>query len=579
MKKESKKKLGFKQWCLEFLKRNYIYIIMVVLVALRIGLGYAMGAWYGADQTCDDLVMFDGLSLKRLTQPDYMSLVKDLNFSVFLGVSAISKLPYTIVLSLFWVLAALTTWLLVRKVCKNKWVQLVIFSYVLFLPTAFEAWGGLRVYRNSIIVPCIILTFSLALMVLVNLIKKEKMSRTAWIAVATGFSFAFLYYLQEDGIWIMACMLVIFAISFAIICYRLFRKKKKERILAKNAIAWLAICLVPFVVLFSWGTVYKSVNQKFFGVYETNTRTKGELAKYIEKTYIVDSPNRSKTVWSPYDAIEATFKVSPTLQEHSKILEKIKITPWSAGDAEKNPFPREYLGWVIRVAIADAGYWTSEKDVSDMFKQVNIELDEAFSKGDLKKAEGRVQLLKSAGAYTWGEIFDGQFVDHLFRSFRDAIWLEGYTIGFYSQVGDTDYKRDNTILHMSGDINNSKGVKREIGNVVANIIVWIYRVVNIALMALSLWFIIYQAVKLIKNWKIKKKYVKDNRLELVLAVTSFMFLGVTIVYSLGISWFFTEEFTRQIFVFYHIGMSGILVFVYMPALIGTNHFLARRAKK
>ena len=39
----------------QFLKHNYIYIIMILLVVARIGLGYAMGGWYGISETYDDV--------------------------------------------------------------------------------------------------------------------------------------------------------------------------------------------------------------------------------------------------------------------------------------------------------------------------------------------------------------------------------------------------------------------------------------------------------------------------------------------------------------------------------------------
>ena len=147
----------------QFLKHNYIYIIMILLVVARIGLGYAMGGWYGISETYDDVAMMQGLSLKRLIEPTNLALIKDLSFSLFLGFSAISGLPYTVVLSGFWVLTAFTAWLLTGKVTKNKWVRLFVFAYVLFLPIAFTSWGGLRIYRNAIIAPCIILTFCFTL--------------------------------------------------------------------------------------------------------------------------------------------------------------------------------------------------------------------------------------------------------------------------------------------------------------------------------------------------------------------------------------------------------------------------------
>ena len=541
---------------------------MLLLVAARVGLGYAIGAWYGTNQECDDLAMFNGLSPWRITQPNEMSLIKDLSFSLFLGVSAVTNLPYTIVLSLFWALTALVAWLAIGKVTKNKWLRLFAFAYVLFLPTAFESWSGLRIYRNSIFVPCIILTSSLALMLLIDLIKKEKTKKTVWTAIFAGLSYAFTYHLQEGAAWLKACMLVMLLVCLIIICYRFFKTKVKGKLELKKTISWLAICLTPFVILFAWTNIYKGINHAFFGVYETNTRTNGELAKYVETTYIVDSPNRNMLVWSPYDAIAATFEASPTLKSHPELLEGIRTTEWFEGDIEKHPIIREFFGWVIRTELKQAGLWTSEKDVSDMFKQVNTELSEAFKNGSLKKAEGRIQPLKSAYPYTWDEIVAWDFPGQTWTSLKDAVWLEGYTIGFSYSSNDSNQFRDGKILHMIGDVNNPTGRKREFGKTVANIIAWAYRIINTVLILSSLAFILAQIIRLFKNWKTRKKYLKEHKTTLCLALASFMFFGAAIAYSLGISWFFTEEFTIQIFLFYRIGMSGLLTLAYLSALIG-----------
>ena len=574
MSRNKKKSLKTIVW--QFIKRNYIFIIMLALVAIRVALGYAIGAWYGTNQVCDDLAMFNGLSLKRLTSPDELSLIKDLSYSLFLGFSAVTGLPYTIVLSLFWGLVALVAWLAVGKITKNKWLRLFTFAYILFLPTAFESWGGLRVYRNSIFVPCVILTFSLALMLLISLIKQEKAKKTIWTAIFAGLSFAFTYYLQEGATWLKACMLVILLVCFIVIIYRFFKQKVKGKFEFKKALTWSAICLTPFIVLFVWTNIYKGFNHAFFGVYETNTRTSGELAKYVETTYVVDSLNRNMIVWSPYDAIQATFEASPTLKAHPELLEELRTSAWSQGDMEQKPLTREYLGWAIRTELKDAGLWTSEEDVNNMFKQVNLELADAFKNGTLKKVEGRIQLLKSAYPYTWGEIKAWDFPGQIWMSLRDTIWLEGYTIGFNYSSADVNLARDGKILHMLGDINVPTGKRRELGKLGANIIAWIYRVVNTVLVVLSIVFIIVQVVKLFKNWKARKKYIKENKLVLSLALTSLAFIGITLVYSFGISWFFTEEFSRQIFIFYRIGMAGLIVFAYIPALIGTTIMFKKR---
>lgn len=570
-----------------FLKRNYIYIIMGLLVVARIGLGYAMGGWYGISETYDDVAMMQGLSLKRLIEPTNLALIKDLSFSLFLGFGAISGLPYTVVLSGFWALTALVAWLLTGKVTKNKWVRLFVFSYVLFLPIAFTSWGGLRIYRNAIIAPCIILTFCLALMLVIDLVRQEKMKRTIWTAIFAGISFAFTYFLKEDGLWLKACMLVILLVSLGIIGYRLFKKKVKGKFEIKKAFSWTLVCLIPFVVLFVWDNVYRGVNYAFFGVYEINTRTEGELGKFVENIYKIDSPNRSEIVWAPYDAIEKAFEVSPTLAAQPKLLDEILNTGWNEGGIKENPIKYDFLGWVMRSELVDAGLWTSEKDVSDMFKQVNNELEQAFKDGTLKKAEGRIQLLASTGGYTLEEMLGSDLADQVFMSLGDSIWMTNYDVGFsdedvyYGTKGvDHDYTKINKVLHMNNDVNVASGTKREVSKGVGKMMFWVYRIANVTIMLLVVGYSVYIMIKIVKT---KGKYVGKNKLTLACFLVGYAFFGIAIVYSFATAWFFISPrgsigYLPHVFVFYRVGVFGLTTMSLISVSVGVFRLICGKGK-
>lgn len=565
-----------------FIKKNYIYIIMVALVVLRLLLGKALGGWFGINETLDDMAMMHGLSAGRLTDPSQLALIKDLSFSLFLGFSAVTGLPYTIVLSAFWAATAWVVWLLAGKVTKNRWVRLFAFAYVLFLPIAFTSWGGLRIYRNAIIAPAIILTFSLLLLGLVNVVRGERLKKSVWVAVTAGLVFAFSYYLKEDGIWMMACLAVLLVVEFAVLFYK--RRKDKKKWGAKRVTIWALVCLIPFLAWFGWTNIYKGVNHAFFGVYETNTRTRGELGKFVEKIYKIDSPNRTNVVWAPADAIQAAFKASPTLAAQPQLLDEIMTAEAQSGDILADPIRYDFLTWIIRTELVDVGLWTSEIEVSNMFKQVNAELDEAFKNGTLKKAEGRIQLLASTGGYTWEEIKNSDMLLQVGMSLEDSIWLTRYDAGFddddvfYGTKGkEWDYGKVNKVLHMSGDVNVVAG--REGAKTVAEVVFWVYRIVNSGLVVIMIGFIAYEIVMLGKNWKKKLEYLRKNGVAMSCAAVSLMFLGVTIVYSLATAWFFNAPldsigYLPEVFVFYRVGVPGLFTIAMLAATIGAaKHFL------
>lgn len=587
MKKENKKtknstdKQKFSDSVKIFLKHNYIYIIMIVAVILRVLLGYMMGGWHEVNALYDDGALMRGLSLERLTAPDEWALIKHLGFSVFLGITAISKLPYTVMLSLFWALAALTIYFLVRKLTQNKWIQLFSFLYVLFLPIAFTSWGGLRIYRNAIIAPAIILTLGLAMMVIVNIVKAEKIKKSVWTAILAGLAFSFTYFLKEDGIWLKICMLVILLVCVIIIGWRFFKEKSKNKNVIKNTICWLVISIIPFLVLTVSDSMYRKFNYHFFGVHEINTRTEGELGKFVYNIYKIDSPNRTAQVWAPYDAIEAAFEASPTLGEHPELLEKIMTTEWRDGDIKKNPISRDFLTWIMRTELVDSGLWTNEEEVNEFFKKVNNELAEAFKNGALKKAGGRIQLLESTGGYTWDEIMSSDLLSQIWATILDSNWFLNYEIGFYDEEveygtkgKEWDYTSVNKVLHMENDVNVIGGKKREIANVTGGIICVLYRIINTGLFVGLPVFMIGEIVRLVKNRKNMKKYIKDNGLVLSLALASFMLLGVTVAYSFATAWFFIEPAGTYHgpdgFVFYTVGVPGLLTLTYIAAIVGIS---------
>lgn len=572
---------------LGFLKKNYIYIIMILLVVARLWLGRAMGGWFGTSETYDDVAMLRGLDPSRFTNPTNLTLIKDLSFSLFLGFSAVTGLPYTIVLSVFWAVTAYVVWLLVGKVTKNKWARLFAFAYVLFLPIAFTSWGGLRIYRNAIIAPAIILTFSLLLLGLINVVREEKLKKTVWVAVIAGLVFAFSYYLKEDGIWMMACLAVLLIAEFVVVLCK--ARKNRDEWGWKKIARWGLVCLIPFFIWFAWTNVYKGVNHAFFGVYETNTRTKGELGKFVEKIYKIDSPNRTKYVWAPLDAIEKAFEVSPTLGAHPELLEEIKTTGFQPGGLEKNPIGRDFLTWIMRSELLDAGLWTSELGVSDMFKQINTELDEAFKNGTLKKAEGRIQLLASTGGYTWEEIKSSDILEQVGMSLEDSIWFTRYEIGFGeteveygTKRGKTDYTLINRVLHMTNDVNMVEKPGRQTAKTIVKVTMWFYRIINVILVVVMLGSYIYYVVMMIKNRKKLKKYVRENRVALSCAAVSFIFLGVTLVYSFATAWFFINPAghpTGITFVFYNVGVPGLFTMALLPATVGVTLTIKARKRK
>lgn len=569
-----------------FLRHNYIYIIMVILVIVRITVGHMLGAWYMVDYAYDDLAMFDGLSPQRIINPSHMSLIKNLAFSVFLGITGLSGIPYTIMTGILWSLTALVVWLLLKKVTSKRWVQLLGFVYVLFLPIAFESWGGLRIYRNAIIAPCIILTMTLLTMIVVDVVKWKDIKKSTIItSIMAGVAFCYTYFLKEDGIWLMltAGAMMTFCIVVTIVHFFKDRQKKNAKLTTRKSIKWAIICIVPFLVLFTGDTIYRGFNNMAFGVREINTRTEGELGKFVYNIYKIESPNRSMTIWAPYDAIQKAFKVSPTLGAHPELLEGIMTTEWFDGDIVNNPIPKDFLTWVIRTELTQAGLWTSEKDVNDLFRQVNSEIQAAFNSGALEKTTGRIQIISSIAGYTPEEIAESNFLSQLWWAFEDAVWLKGYAPGY-----DYDIKGDSTKIERvtnmnTSEINSPSGSRKAVAKAICSIIFAIYRVANTVLIIATVIFITTQAIALAKKHKLKTISHKNIQVQSLSLGLGLFFLGITFAYTIATAWFFIQPATvefygtgRSDFIFYNVGVPALITMVYISVIPGISSSISKK---
>lgn len=540
-----------------------LYVAMMILSILRIYLGWAVGVWFPAAQLWDDALMMGYSDIAgHFLNPARYSLLKDMSFPLFLKLSSVLHIPYSITLALLWIAAALVVFFVVKRLVKSKWFSFASFVYVLFMPQAFEIWCGTRLYRNAIIAPFAIITISLMLNMI--FMARSKGKKRAENAVFLGILFTFTYYIKEDGIWLMACLV------FASLCGLVFALVSKEA--RKTAVQSVSIMLIPFVIFAVSTEGYKAINYKYFGVYEINTRTGGEYGKFVENIYKISSRNRSMSVWTPRDAILKAFSASETLREYPELLDAIMKTEWQGGSIADNPIPGDHFNWILREEMYNIGIYYSEAWVDEFFSKVNSELAEAFKSGELEKQKGVIQIVSSAGGYTWEEI--GSLKEIVVSGFKGAVMLDGYKLGLsgvgpeeIAQFSSTvEYAKGITKLSYLSDYTEFREKSDSLADKMAPITI-IYKIFNIILLSLTLLIIFYELICIIINVKRVKTFLQ-SRCKIYLGVFgAFVFLGISICYATAISWFsaflFTDGINMTILNFYNIALPGLLMFSYV----------------
>ena len=551
-------------------ENTFIFIFFLI----RLIIGQIVGVALFPFGLADDLLMLDYASKLHYTSPNINSLVKNMSFPILLDIVHISKISWTIWYSLIWFFPALIVYILVKKLTKNKILSLFFYVYVLFFYSAFTVSIGLRVYRNCIIQPFVIMFFGLMIILIFNLIESFN-KKNIYISMLLGFIFAFTYYIKEDGVW-MLCVLIF---SSFLSLFLMLKNKIDIREIKKNF-----ICLIiPFLIFILGTNLYKAVNLKFFGVYEINTRTEGELGKFVNNVYKVESENRNSFCWAPYDAIEKVFENSKTLSVNKELCDGILHTESFGlnGDIKEYPIHGDFLGWVLRYELDRAGLWTNEKEVSELFKKINFELYEAFKSGKLKK-DKKFQLLKSTGGLTFNEII-GLFplvLDNMKSSIflnnisDDKLETRIFTYEYFLPILEHQLNRYVKILNMPEILNDNFNDTIKITNTISNTIFIIYKFLNTFLFIILILSIICFIYKFIKK--------KITRLDLIINFSSLSLFILSVVYAFCISWFINflcieNPNNKNLYIiFYNTATSPILIFSY---IFGSFYFLREGIKE
>ena len=488
------------------------------------------------------------------------TLAKDISFSIFLSIVRFSKISYNIWVSLIWVVSALFAIYGINKfLTNNKLLLLFSFIFILFLPFGFD-FHGIRIYRNSIIVPVMIL-FLFSLFIFINFsIEKLDKNTVIW-GVLTGLLFVFYYYIKEDGITTLPILLVSI---FLIIIYRLFKDYNDNSINAINVAKCIVVCMLP-IIIFAVATVaYEEVNYQYFGVHEVNTRTSGELGTFYANLLKIEDSNKNRSVWIPLSTFEKAVNASPTLSAHPELIDKYNSSGWVQGNAEKNPLRGDHFTWAFRNVLWDAGLFNNEKSANDLFKQVNSELDAAFNNGSLQKSN-KIFITSSLIGKDINEIFDLKPL--LFKGLKTTLFFEDFNLqdqpyNITSQTNDTDEVRSlESVLNQKVSFNGSFSESQKSSISFAQFDIKVYQ-------ELSILFIILSALGflgLFINQFINK--FKNMRLNMLL-IFEILIIGSFAVQIFAITWFMSWfPVIGNYFVFYTVGCQGLLAVFEVLAIV------------
>ena len=509
-------------------------IFVGALFVVRLILGRAADCHFFPMAYHDESLMINYADLKShfLTQdlPQKDLLVKDMGFPAILFFLRLSGVVYTDLLAILWLAAALLTVKLFRdlRAEKNFLFDAAIFVFVLFMPAAFDLNIGTKIYRNAALTPLYFIVLIMTAIIFIRHFIRPR--RLLAFNVLFGGVFTLTYYVKEDGIWLLLCLIAVQMICLAKILL------SGERIFER-----VAVLILPLII-FACGTVtYKAVNKIFFDVYLVNNRTEGELGNFLKQVYAIKSDERTALYWAPTDAIDTAFNASETLRGNQNLRDKVFNNNWF-GDITKTPIRGDFLGWIMLSELYASGTCKTLAEQEEFLSKVNAELEEAFEAGALQR-DDRFQLISSMGGLTAGEIFSmGKPI--LLEYAIHLVPLYGYKAGDFTQnemykfvpdsePADAAFKERMTakaaeVTNLNFDAENPYGAAT---NIFIKIIFGVYSVIQIALIIAAA-FGIARSVRVIIQRK--KIFSLSECLMLTLALSG---LILSMIYAFAIAWF------------------------------------------
>ncbi len=560
---------GLYQWTKKNRVVLIIFVIMTVLAALRVLAAHFRSPVYLVNGILDERLMFRYSDFSvYFAQENQNSLLKYMSFPWLLNVPSWTGLSFNSIYGLSWVLAALAIWLPVKR-CAGKYWALLAYIFVLFAPQGFDLRTCVHLYRNIIIAQSFYILFGLmADLLLIAWEKNTKKNSITFILlqITLALVFPFVYFIKEDSFWMMPVLYLLMAGLIAGIIVNLIKVKKTPKKIIIS-VGLLLMCFLPYCSYRIAGQTYKQANQKYFNYAEYTLRTNGELADFINKVYSIESNNRSIKVWAPYDALEKAFDASETLTNHPGLKDAVFHSPWTKEGAEE--IKGDFLSWVMVTALTKDENLKTAANINAFMKDVNLELEDAFEKGILKK-DDRIQLTKSAGGRTWEEV--GELFEPLIAFFAQSLTFNDfssapvYPVKFTPDLENYEMKLGQPLTYPTDE----KGVeemerKASIGAKIAKIDYKIYHYITPVLFVVGVisWFVVLILTTC-------KKIKTDPKLAIQMTLV-FVLCGISVGYVIGIVWFsqflfVNREFARMIDILLYYGSGGSALF-YMAILM------------
>lgn len=334
-----------------------------------------------------------------------LTLTKGMFFPLYLAVCSFFHLSYLNVTALCYTVSCMLFVYGLRPLLKKAWTMGLLYLTLLWNPISYSVQAFQRVYRNSISYIQVLLIFGGFLAMYFR--RKEPLKKQIIWMLSAVFGTVSFFYTREDAIWVMPFLLVFLAVYLGSIL-GLWRKTGENGYIGKGILV-----LVPFLCLWLTGQLIAGQNEKYYGIRTTNELQDSGFAKMYKSMMAVKPNDDIPGVTMTREKIARMCDVCPTLKELEPYIQSSKEY-WAGpgGNADTWEVRDGWEFWILRTALAQAGYYENGTAANEICLKIRDELEAAMDEGLLE----RQATMPSTYMSPWREGYLGDLFGTLGKS-------------------------------------------------------------------------------------------------------------------------------------------------------------------
>ena len=433
------------------------------------------------------------------------TLTKGPGAPLFIAISNCLGLSLTQAQFLLYLGAVILLVCVLKKVIKNDFIRLIIFTVVLFNPIIYST-QLLRVYRDNIYSSFLIYVIAFAFGIFFNY--KEKVTKILPYMIGFGIFTTWMAITREETIWISPFIIGSFVITSLFIIFDKNCLNKVKKIL---------LYLIPIGMYLITIFIICLLNKIAYGEFIRIENKSSSYKKFIKAVSSVDVEKPILSVPLPKEAREKLYEVSPSFAELKDYLENNEdfiIQGKVDGEIEEG-----WLLWAIVSAVHEKEYDKDLKTLNNYFDKVTNEVNQAFKEGKLKKEDNPASIFDK-------ENFE-LFLENIKKAFYFQVEFRNVDIKNdidteYLENPEVEQERRDVFVEITGNTStNSKTYNYKLDKIKLNCLIGISKLYKILSKPVFIIGIIIYILIILKFFLIKPRF--ENYKELII-LTSFIML-------------------------------------------------------